>query len=81
LSKNNHLNKRNELPGKAKFVSNRTRETKQTRSTRETEMAGATFLWMTPFVFLDRERSEVHHGLDNLNTELPLPDPRAFWIP
>jgi hypothetical protein len=39
---------------------------------------GPTFLWMTPFVFLDRERSEVHHGLDNLNTELPLPDPRAF---
>ena len=32
---------------------------------------------MTPFVFLDRERSEVHHGLDNLNTELPLPDPKV----
>ena len=28
---------------------------------------------------LDRERSEVHHGLDNLNTELPLPDPKVIY--
>jgi len=29
--------------------------------------------------FLDRERSEVHHGLDNLKTELPLPDPKVIY--